>query len=1070
MQRKAFTLLPWLAAVWVVIVSGCQPEVPTGSVQLVGSLQQALATSDVTRVAVTVTAADMVPLSAELVKTGGHWSGTLGRVPAGADRTFRAEAFGAEGTKLFTGSATGITITPGRTALVAITLQETAARPPFENAVPIIDALVASASSASPGESVTLRATAHDPNPTDALTYAWTATAGTLGSASSATTTWTAPEATAPVTLKLTVTDPHGSSATVSLSLKVRGASGGADVDVTLNTWPLVARIVATPSRVNVGEATTVVATASDADGDALAYRWSASGCTGSWTGETSATARFTPDAVPPGGACDCRLGVTVEDGRGGQALGTLAMCVGEPPVPLFAPEVVSTFQSASTAPAGGTVTLRVEAEDPQGSALAFSWAASAGTLGTPASSATRSEVVWTAPGCVLGGGSVTLTATVRNALGLSTSTPFTVVRDVPDCLRPGTWSAVGGLSRARQLHTATLLPSGLVLMVGGADGPPDTVSEEVFDPETGLSTLVGSGSSEPFVGYRRYLHTATLLPTGKVLVVGKSDKVDLFDSVSWTWAPTGSMSTYRERLTATLLPTGKVLVAGGAGSDGAPLATAELYDPETGTWSPAAPMAAARSFHTATLLPTGKVLVTGGQGSAARPLETAELYDPETGTWSPAGAMSVGREAHTATLLPTGKVLVAGGHSTLLLAETYDPETGTWTPAGTMSQGSFLLSATLLPTGKVLVVGESFAEVYDPETGNWTPTGAPVASHYLHAATLLPTGKVLVTGGSRSLVEVYDPMTGAWTPYGGEPTAGWGHSATLLPAGSVLMAGGTSFGVKAALYEPARGTWRTTGSMTTARARHTATLLPTGRVLVAGGHAAGSSLATAELYDPATGAWSPTGAMRVPRYGHFALMLPTGRVLVLGGGSSVMELYDPETGTWAEAGTVSVYGTATLLATGKVLVVGYGAAIYDPATGTWTPTGAMTWPREQHTATVLASGKVLVVGGFGPDSPGVEVYDPATGTWAPTGAMTWPRGNHTATVLASGKVLVAGGVLSSPVVMSELYDPVTGNWSLAGDIDAYCYGHTATRLPSGQVLVVNPEGGFFASTLLYNP
>jgi hypothetical protein len=42
MQRKAFTLLPWLVVVLVFIVSGCQAEVPTGSVQLVGSLQQAL--------------------------------------------------------------------------------------------------------------------------------------------------------------------------------------------------------------------------------------------------------------------------------------------------------------------------------------------------------------------------------------------------------------------------------------------------------------------------------------------------------------------------------------------------------------------------------------------------------------------------------------------------------------------------------------------------------------------------------------------------------------------------------------------------------------------------------------------------------------------------------------------------------------------------------------------------------------------------------------------------------------------------------------------------------------------
>ncbi|HEY0092913.1 MAG TPA: PKD domain-containing protein, partial [Archangium sp.] len=272
MQRKGFTLLPWLAAVLVWSVLGCEPRESTGSVQFVGRLQQALSASDVTRVAVMVTGSGMAPLTLELAKTDGSWSGTLERIPAGTQRTFTADAFGTDGTKLYAGSATGVTIVPGKTALVALALQEVAVRPPFENAVPIIDALVSSASSADSGETVTLRATAHDPNPADVLTYAWTASAGVLGSASSATTTWTAPEASGPVTLTLTVTDPHGASSTLSLSLRGRGGGrGNADIQVSLNTWPQVARILATPSRVNVGEPTTVVASASDADGDALA-------------------------------------------------------------------------------------------------------------------------------------------------------------------------------------------------------------------------------------------------------------------------------------------------------------------------------------------------------------------------------------------------------------------------------------------------------------------------------------------------------------------------------------------------------------------------------------------------------------------------------------------------------------------------------------------------------------------------------------------------------------------------------------------------------------------------------
>ena len=66
---------------------------------------------------------------------------------------------------------------------------------------------------------------------------------------------------------------------------------------------------------------------------------------------------------------------------------------------------------------------------------------------------------------------------------------------------------------------------------------------------------------------------------------------------------------------------------------------------------------------------------------------------------------------------------------------------------------------------------------------------------------------------------------------------------------------------------------------------------------------------------------------------------------------------------------------------------------------------------REYHTATLLPSGKVLVVGGLNPTSlTSAELYDPATGMWTSTGSMANERDLHRATLLASGKVLVAGG------------------------------------------------------------
>jgi len=105
---------------------------------------------------------------------------------------------------------------------------------------------------------------------------------------------------------------------------------------------------------------------------------------------------------------------------------------------------------------------------------------------------------------------------------------------------------------------------------------------------------------------------------------------------------------------TATLLPNGKVLIVGGRSTNNAPLPTADLYDPAAGTFFPTGNMTVGRTGHTATLLRSGKVLITGG--TAIGP--GGELYDPATGTFSSTtGYMSSRRTNHTAALLANGNV-----------------------------------------------------------------------------------------------------------------------------------------------------------------------------------------------------------------------------------------------------------------------------------------------------------------------------------------------------------------------------------------------------------------------------
>ena len=335
------------------------------------------------------------------------------------------------------------------------------------------------------------------------------------------------------------------------------------------------------------------------------------------------------------------------------------------------------------------------------------------------------------------------------------------------------------------------------------------------------------------------------------------------------SWTVTGSLGTARYGHTATLLPNGKVLVVGGWGFGYLDFkGSAELYDPTTGIWSHTGSLNTPRYAHTATLLPNRNVLVAGGWGGTSS-LKSAELYDPATGQWTMTGSLIAARNSHTATLLTNGKVLVVGGDSSnapVNTAELYDAATGTWSGTDTPRTISGRHStAVMLPNGKVLATGNSLcsnaAELYDPVTEKWSVTNPPHTFGCADTATLLPNGKVLVTisrfVGSIS-ADLYDPTTQGWS-VGGMLNRfhGGAYTATLLRSGQILVAGGNydqSY-KEADVYDPRTATWNPTSSLNDRRGYHTATLLPNGRVLVAGGADGDfdidyTTLSSAELFD----------------------------------------------------------------------------------------------------------------------------------------------------------------------------------------------------------------------------
>lgn len=228
-------------------------------------------------------------------------------------------------------------------------------------------------------------------------------------------------------------------------------------------------------------------------------------------------------------------------------------------------------------------------------------------------------------------------------------------------------------LTAPRSEHTATLLPNSEALLVAGKDAQGISFTAELFYPATGLFSALSNHLNSLRSG-----HTATQLLDGQVLIVGGADgtqaaqgnteafdprAVDLFDPATGVFTSLAdALNIPRVDHTATLLPDGKVLILGGSNAAGT-LASAEMYDPASGQFTLLAnTMTSPRSGHTATLLSDGKVLIAGGKNASGL-LSSMELFDPSNQTFTAYNSnLLKARFNHTATLLPMGEILITGG------------------------------------------------------------------------------------------------------------------------------------------------------------------------------------------------------------------------------------------------------------------------------------------------------------------------------------------------------------------------------------------------------------------------
>lgn len=315
---------------------------------------------------------------------------------------------------------------------------------------------------------------------------------------------------------------------------------------------------------------------------------------------------------------------------------------------------------------------------------------------------------------------------------------------------------------RVLQYHAAVAAGDGAVLVIGGSRGE-GTLSTAIdrFDPATRSFTRLGT------LRTGRAGHTATRLPDGRILVLGGAtglqigNLADLVDERTGAVSHGGTLVRPRSGHAAVALADGRVLVVGGVNDN-----TAEIWDPATNTFRLAGTMQNTREWPTATLLADGRVLVAGGH-SEAPSYALAEVFDPRTERFTalaaPADpAFAPRRLLHAAHRLADGRVLILGGEYEdplrqrlvpLASVVQFDPVTDTLSLRGELEAPRSLAAAVQLGDDVALFGGMTPAQAPAASAvlySNGAPramAAMPVARHF-HTATRMGDGRILILGG----------------------------------------------------------------------------------------------------------------------------------------------------------------------------------------------------------------------------------------------------------------------------------------------------------------------------------
>jgi hypothetical protein len=676
-------------------------------------------------------------------------------------------------------------------------------------------------------------------------------------------------------------------------------------------------------------------------------------------------------------------------------------------------------------------------------------------------------------------------------------------------------WEAAPSLIDARIFHTATALGNGGVLLIGGER---DTRTVDDVEPVLGSVELFEHNRLVPLAPLRvpRAMHTATRMPDGSVVVVGGMgasgkalDSVEIWNPETRTWTEGPTLQTARLRHSATLLRDGRLMVAGGAGPNGTDTAEVEILDAGRNSWSRAAPLLLPLRRHSAMGIGGGDVLVVGVDFDDEHSMSHVMLWSQATAQWRPAGHLAPDRYRDVqsyllAPLSPQGCALVFDFRRVMLWCPS-EPGASERSPYGDrdgyasvlMQDGRIMLAGGrhLLPRRRIGEVALDWVEIFDPESGRFSLTGRLNRPLRTPSALVLSDGRVVVAGNGQldfpptrepplAHAEIWSPHTGQWSTINGmrfpstdrarfEAMAKLDDERVLFLVS--MFEAPEKFVYRALIWNPRTGAMET--RPVGARGRRSASIAihSSGQVYIFGGRTpiGTKEIWGGEIWDSSNGDVTPvsypedweTNVMR-------ALALQNGNILWVYFGywsskTAAVAIWNTEQATWQTLPPVPKDEEWHVL---KLQL----AELYDGTLvvgNMWLPPGSTSWipkpryPQAEASRMQLPSGKLLALSS---SPPHVAYFEEETGKWRLSAPYYLPRSEKSRPVLlelTDGRVMLTGRLAqdgASTETLTQIWNAASDSWTspgwLAGD---YAQAAEAILLPSGQVmhLGLDPQG-----------